>query len=129
VVDDDQFVRKMLARTLESAGFHVLTATDGQAALHLLRSTQESVDLVVSDVEMPVMGGRAMAAEMASAYPEVPILFISGSLSSWPVSNGEPYAFLAKPFTHAALLSAVQRMLGGRSADSPTNKSRASSAR
>ena len=128
VVDDDPFVLKMLERTLESAGFHVLTAAHGQAALQVLRSGQAPIDLLISDINMPTMDGHALAKEIASSYPEIPILFISGNYSSCPLRRGEPYSFLGKPFTHGALLGAVQCLLTQDSPESSGKRSRTDSA-
>ena len=127
VVDDDPFVLRMLERVLENSGFQVLTAGHGLAALEVLRSGQ-ALDLVVSDIEMPVMDGNTFAKEMASEYPEVPILFISGTQGSCPLCKGDRRSYLAKPFTHAALLEAVQRLLWRSRSNSTRQKSQANAA-
>jgi CheY-like chemotaxis protein len=111
IVDDDPSVLNIVALILENAGYNLLTAANGQAALHVLRKSQVPVDLVVSDIDMPIMNGYVFAKEMTFAYPDIPILFMSGSHSSWPPDRGEPYSFLAKPFSPAALLGVVQGLL------------------
>lgn len=113
VVDDDPLVLKMLERILVNAGFQVLTAKNGLAAIRIVQSVQGDIDLLVSDVEMPEMGGTALAAAMRVSYPEVPILFISGNNHVLALPGQEPYLFLLKPFTHGALLRAIYRLLDG----------------
>ena len=108
VVEDEESVRHLTARILEDAGFHAWEANSAESALELLASHPDAVQLVVSDVTMPGLGGLGLAKMMAEAWPSTPILLISG--------RGQPGAeyrgpFLAKPFTVEALLDALAAII------------------
>jgi DNA-binding response OmpR family regulator len=104
VVDDEPVVCLMMARILAEAGFHVLEAHGGEAAMALLSTLSDAVQLVVSDITMPGLTGMELARRMAVEWPAVPILLISGRGGPEPGYSG-PY--LPKPFTADALLNAV----------------------
>ena len=114
VAEDDPQVRRLVVRVLVKAGFDVDAVEDGQAALERLRDGLQ-VDLVVSDVVMPKMGGLDLASALRRARIEVPILFMSG----YPAHPGQASApfppelpILRKPFTAQELRRTVRRMLG-----------------
>ncbi|MFO0581590.1 MAG: ATP-binding protein [Anaeromyxobacter sp.] len=109
LVEDDPNVRALAARALERRGYAVLTAADGEGALHLAASGLERVDLLVTDVAMPGMDGRALARKLRQLRPELPVLFISGYLASGPDSLEGP--FLPKPFTPDALALRVRQTI------------------
>ena len=108
VVDDEESLRRVVARALTGVGFGVLEADNGASALGLLASGNASVHLVISDIHMPVMDGLTFARELRMRLPSLPILFITGRES--PELVGE---VLRKPFMPDDLLLAVARMLGG----------------
>ena len=119
VVEDEDLVRELLSRTLRSHGYRVLGAPDGRAALHLIGDPGTPVDLVVTDVVMPIMGGQELRDSLSVARPEVPVLFISGFTGADVVRRGllRPGApLLEKPFTPEALVQRVREMLDGRAA-------------
>jgi two-component system chemotaxis response regulator CheY len=107
VVDDEESLRRVVARALTGVGFGVLEADNGASALRLLAGAGAGVRLVISDINMPVMDGLAFARELHLRLPAVPILFITGRES--PDLVGE---VLRKPFGPEALLMTVARMLG-----------------
>ena len=114
VAEDDPQVRRLVVRVLSRAGFDVEAVEDGQAALERLKEGP-AVDLVVSDVIMPKMGGLALADALQELENDVKILFISG----YPAHPGQASApfppdlpILRKPFTAQALRRLVRRMLG-----------------
>ena len=107
VVDDEESLRRLVARALSGVGFGVLEAENGASALRLLAGTAGGVHLVISDIHMPVMDGLAFAQELRLRLPDVPLLFITGRES--PDLVGE---VLRKPFGQEALLMAVTRLLG-----------------
>jgi CheY-like chemotaxis protein len=109
VVDDDPSVRKALIRTMRAEGFLVHSASDGLEALTLLAHVA-TVDVVVSDLRMPRMDGRTLAAELGLRYPHIPMLFISGFDPE--VGDGNlPGPVLPKPFRPDALLESVRGVL------------------
>ena len=113
VAEDDPQVRRLVVRVLVKAGFDVEAVDDGLAALERL-TDGPPVDLIVSDVVMPRMGGLDLAQALRGHDIEVPILFISG----YPGHPGHSVPFpaelpmLRKPFTAQALRRMVRRMLG-----------------
>jgi two-component system, cell cycle sensor histidine kinase and response regulator CckA len=122
LVDDEEIVRQIVARTLSEAGFEVIQARHGREALDQLARTQGNVDVVVSDMVMPVMGGRELAAQLASLYPQLPTVWISGypreSLAAGE-SAPDGSLFLQKPVAPELLLDSVRRVVA-RSRGSPT---------
>lgn len=77
VVEDQSGVRSMVRQSLERVGYCVLDATHGREALKLC-ATESGIDLVVTDMVMPEMGGRELAEEIRANYPDIPILYMSG---------------------------------------------------
>ena len=114
VVDDDAGLLRLTARILAKAGFSVLTAADGLAALAALAAHPGPVALVVTDVIMPVMGGHELARRVPETRPETRILLMSGYpgdvvLPDGMLLSGAP--FLAKPFTAAEVTAKVREVL------------------
>ena len=79
LVDDEDVIRSLVARTLEEAGYRVLQASHGGAAIGVLEQDAAAVDLVICDLVMPVLGGKEVAEWLRDHSPAVPLLFISGS--------------------------------------------------
>jgi len=114
VVDDEEGIRTLVRKVLERSGFQVIEADSGEAALALLGTNPTPIDLLVSDMMMPGMGGRALATQVIQNRPGTRILFISGYTEDAEVQSGHlapGTAFLAKPFQHSALVDAVNRLL------------------
>jgi two-component system cell cycle sensor histidine kinase/response regulator CckA len=114
VVEDDEIVRELIARMLAEYGYQVLQAPEGHAALELVRSSVGVVDLVVSDVVMPRMGGQELGDALSAFDPDVPVLFISGFTGEDVARRGllRPGAPLQeKPFTPETLVARVREML------------------
>ena len=113
VVDDEDLVREVAARSLEQAGFRVQRARHGREALQIVE-TAPRFDLVVSDVVMPVMGGRELGQRLASIDPELPIIWMSGhprEALSDIVGTAEDGRYLQKPVAPDYLVHAVRRVL------------------
>lgn len=116
VVEDEDLLRAGIRRLLQNEGYNVLEAPDGATALQLLdRTAPDQVALVLTDLRMPVMDGRQLAAALARRRPSLPIVFMSGFTAQLMdlrlVSPG--LAFLAKPFRNEDLLAAVKKQLHG----------------
>lgn len=117
LVDDEPELRRVLRRALERAGHEVSEAADGEAALHLIRRME--FDTVISDVCMPLMTGLQLLERLAFEAPELPVLFVSGSIDVLDVERARgcgAFDFLQKPVDLAQLrartLAAVEE--GGR---------------
>ena len=107
VVDDEAVARRFLKRALKLAGYEVILADDGEQALAVLRSSGLQVDLVVTDLVMPGMGGHAFALEVATLPLPPPVLYIS----AYEKPQGEmAKRFLQKPFSSDTLVQAVRAL-------------------
>jgi PAS domain S-box-containing protein len=109
LVEDAPSVRTVTRAILEEAGYGVLEAADGAAALDLVGKTAGRIDLVLSDVVMPGLSGRELADRLADARPDTRVVLMSGYTE--PAGTGEP-SLLLKPFTTEALLSRLDEELG-----------------
>jgi two-component system cell cycle sensor histidine kinase/response regulator CckA len=127
VVEDDPSLRHLARGVLEAQGYQVLSASNGQDALHVTRDHKGApIRLVVSDVIMPLMGGKVMAEWLKTTYPDLKILFTSGYTDDAMTHHGvlvNGVEFLAKPYTPATLGRKVREML-----DSPGLSKTATSA-
>ncbi|MFL5404169.1 MAG: response regulator [Gemmatimonadales bacterium] len=118
VVEDEDGLRQAIRRILQDQGYRVLDAPHGAAALALVNGAEAGrIDLVLTDLRMPVMDGRALAAALARTHPELPIVFMSGFTAQlMDLRMVSPHlAFLAKPFGNDELLATVRGRLGDRS--------------
>jgi two-component system, cell cycle sensor histidine kinase and response regulator CckA len=115
VVEDEPSVRHLACGVLKAQGYEVLSASNGQDALHVARAhTGATIRLVVTDVIMPLMGGKVMGEWLRTADPGLKILFTSGYMDEAIAQHGvlEPgVAFLAKPYSPATLVYIVRAML------------------
>ena len=115
VVEDEPSVRHLAHDVLEAQGYEVLRASNGQHALAVAREHQGApIRLVITDVVMPVMGGKAMAEWLRTTYPDLKILFTSGYTDDAITRHGviEPgVELLPKPYTPATLVRKVRKML------------------
>jgi two-component system, cell cycle sensor histidine kinase and response regulator CckA len=114
VVDDEDIVRALVARTLRDAGYRVLEASHGGAAIGLLEHDPNAVDLVICDLVMPVLGGKEVAQWLREHRRAVPLLFISGYPRSYLEAHhlfDPDVAMLRKPFLPSRLLEAVEEQV------------------
>jgi DNA-binding NtrC family response regulator len=113
VVDDDVGVRRFIVRSLKDNGFRVIEAAEAAEGLEILRTEAGAIDLVITDVVMPRMGGLDLAAELDRCYPDLKILYISGytdSIAIAGIAQRAPHLVLLKPFTKEMLLDSVRRL-------------------
>ena len=115
MVEDDDAIRTLICEVLEKLGYAVHKAGSGAEALQLCEQYPGRIDLVISDVVMPSMGGRELAALLASSRPEIKILFMSGYTDNAILHHGvlaPRTAFLEKPFMTQTLARKVREVLG-----------------
>jgi CheY-like chemotaxis protein len=115
VVEDDEIIRTLVARTLRGQGYEVLEARHGSEALELWEAHRDEIGLLVSDIVMPGMSGVELAHRIAEERPELRILLMSGFAE--PGAGAQATApsgagFLEKPFTPSELLRYVREILG-----------------
>jgi two-component system cell cycle sensor histidine kinase/response regulator CckA len=112
LVEDEESVRALVRKTLEARGYHVLEAADGGEAVEIARS--QSVDLLLTDMVLPGMGGSEVAARIHDLHPQAKILYTSGYTDDVIVRRGlmeRGAAFLEKPFTPTVLARKVREVL------------------
>ena len=123
VVEDEPSVRHLAHGVLEAQGYEVLSAANGQDALHVAHQHKGSpIRLVITDVIMPLMGGKAMAEWLKTTYPDLKILFTSGYTDDTITYGGvleTGIEFLGKPYTPATLVHKVREMLDHKADHSP----------
>jgi CheY-like chemotaxis protein len=115
LVEDDKLVRKASLSTMKSIGLDVLSACDGIEALDVLERESARIDLVVTDVVMPRMGGAELYGEMQKRWPEIEVLFVSGnteeSIDRGGLLSGK-MNFLQKPYSFDQLAKKISGLLG-----------------
>jgi PAS domain S-box-containing protein len=119
VCDDDDHVRRLLVELLELRAYRVLQARNGRDALELAGRHRGSIDLLVTDVVMPKLGGVALANELRKRHPCLRVLYVSGYAEDDALAHeslGRDTQFLAKPFSPGDFTRAVFAMLERQSA-------------
>jgi nitrogen-specific signal transduction histidine kinase/CheY-like chemotaxis protein len=113
LVEDEDAVRKLARLILEAIGYVVYEARDGRAGLALCQAHQGPIDLLVSDVVMPELGGRELAEAALELRPGLKVLFMSGHTQDIVLKEGvqKGIPFLQKPFTGAELARKVREAL------------------
>jgi PAS domain S-box-containing protein len=114
LAEDEEAVRNFTRRVLAAHGYTVLTAADGQEALHVAEQHAGPIHLLLTDVVMPNMGGRELAERLVAARHEMKVLYLSGYTDDAIVHHGvlEPgIAFLQKPFTLQGLARKLRDVL------------------
>jgi DNA-binding NtrC family response regulator len=107
IADDEAIIRNTLRLALESGGFFVLTASDGEEALRISRKFVGTIDILVSDMVMPKLDGVALYEQVLRERPTMKVLLISAYVNA-PL-NGVP--FLRKPFHLNAFKQCVSEIL------------------
>jgi CheY-like chemotaxis protein len=113
LVEDEDMVRTLARTILVTSGYVVLEAHDGGEALAMSESHEGVIDLLLSDVMMPVLGGRELAERTAIGRPGMKVLFMSGHTPDAILREGigKGIAFLPKPFRPADLVYKVREVL------------------
>ncbi|HEX3775838.1 MAG TPA: ATP-binding protein [Polyangiaceae bacterium] len=124
VAEDDPSVRMLVKNVLERNGYRVLVAENGLEALALARAEPGPIDLLLSDVIMPGMNGRALRDAIRATFPNLRVLFMSGYTGDVLSDLGEldpTVSLVSKPFTPDILLESVRRALGRDAARGASN--------
>ena len=113
LVEDEAAVRTLAKKILSQKGYRVLEASDGAIALRLAAAHIGEIDLVLTDVAMPNLGGRGMVEELRELSPGIHVLFMSGYPKEevFPDKGSANHPYLQKPFTGETLFSEVRSAL------------------
>jgi CheY-like chemotaxis protein len=112
-VEDEPLVRMLVVETLGDAGYTVLEAPDGEAALSIVRETPD-LDLIVTDVRMPKLDGFGLAIATQALRPELGVLFMTGYMGTVVPAQLTAAKIMQKPFDPDALIATVGAMLESR---------------
>ena len=114
VVEDDEMVRGITVRALRALGYRILLAEDGEDAMRTVAGHSGRIDLLLTDVAMPRMGGIELAQRLIAENPELKVLFVSGYAEDelpGKVVLARNHAFLDKPFTASTLARKLREMI------------------
>ncbi len=118
VADDEDSMRALVARAIAMDGHDITTAADGAEALELLGSAQTAFDLLLTDIQMPVMDGIALALTAARDFPDLTILLMTGFADQRERASGLnaiAHDVISKPFSVTDIRAAVADALASRS--------------
>jgi len=118
VVDDEPVVLNLTKLILETAGYPVLAANNGQQALAFFENGNHSIDLLLTDINMPAISGLELACRVSEIEPRLPVVFMTGRRTNGPgvellVDEG-PFSHckvIRKPFTSNELLAEINGIL------------------
>jgi two-component system cell cycle sensor histidine kinase/response regulator CckA len=116
LVEDEDPVRIFSARALRNKGYTVLEARSGEAALELMGSTADKIDLLITDVVMPKMDGPGLVREVRETHPDMKVIFISGYTEDsfrQRLDSDSNIHFLPKPFSLKQLATKVKEVIDG----------------
>lgn len=114
LVEDDTAVQGIVEQTLTNYGYNVLTANNGEEGLFLYSRKKDVIDLILTDVIMPFMGGKELSEKLLEKTPELKIIFFSGYTDNSIINHGilhDKIEFLQKPFSSADLVNKVRMVL------------------
>ena len=116
LVEDEADIRDFVGEVLQGRGYTVLEAQDGEDALRVVEQHREPLDLVLTDVVMPKLGGRDLVTRLTARHPRLSVLYMSGYTDDTLGERGvleRGASLLHKPFTSEQLVSKVRRVLDG----------------
>ena len=123
LVDDEPTVRQLAQRSLEQVGYRVLSVCNGAEAIERIESHQGPIDILVTDLVMPVMGGRELVEQLTARGRSLRVLFVSGYTDDEVMRRGllEPgCAFLQKPFELDTFIAKVREVIDAPRQNTPT---------
>jgi len=114
IVEDDENIRSFISTALESLGYQVITAINGHDALDKLDQAEQKIDLAITDVIMPAMGGKELADQLNIVAPDLKLLFTSGYTGNHIVHSGvleEGVNFIQKPYSIKDFAKKIRQIL------------------
>jgi signal transduction histidine kinase len=114
IVEDEDTLRSAVAEALSALGYTVLTATNGREAVDVITSSADAIDLVVSDIVMPEVGGMQLHAMLTTLFPELPVILTTGyplDAADQEYLRNEPTTWLYKPYSVKSLVRQIRTQL------------------
>jgi two-component system cell cycle sensor histidine kinase/response regulator CckA len=111
VVDDNEAICKVVVALLEHARFHVLSANNGANAIALANRTAGRIDLLLSDVDMPLMSGPDLGQRLKKTRPDIHVMLMSGGVDGNLLVLNYGWAFIEKPFVAEKLVRMINDVL------------------
>ena len=114
VVDDEPHIRSLVKSALERQGYRVLAAQDGQEALGICERLGSTIDLLLTDIVMPVMDGIQLSERVSSILPNLRVLYMSGQCEIDVVQHHiqeKGFGFVRKPFALDVLAQRVRKLI------------------
>jgi DNA-binding NtrC family response regulator len=111
VVDDSEAVCEVVVALLEQAHFHVLSASNGANAIELANRTVGRIDLLLSDVDMPLMSGPDLGQMLKKTRPDIHVMLMSGGVDGNLLVLNYGWAFIEKPFVAQKLVKMINDVL------------------
>ena len=114
LAEDNKQIREIASRQLRKAGYTVIDAADGREALEKAAEYQGAIDLLFTDVVMPVMGGKELSEKIKELYPDIPILYASGYTDSdihQDILTLNKDCFINKPYNKQDIMIRIRQLL------------------
>ncbi len=111
VVDDNDVLLNVVVQLLERANFQVLSADNGANAIELANETKERIDLLLSDVDMPLMSGPDLGLALKKTRPDLRVMLMSGGENGNLLVLNYGWAFIQKPFVATRLVQMIVEVL------------------
>ena len=116
VVEDEPALASIFQRALEQRGYRVICASDGRAALRVVEEQEGRIDLLLSDIVMPGMGGRELVWRLRESHPGIKVILASGYTDAGGalqmMEEDEDMLFVSKPVDLRVLLDLVEETIG-----------------
>ena len=119
VVDDNEEVLEFVVAILKRAAFQVLSAHDGAGAIEVAKQTEGRIDLLLSDVDMPLMSGPDLGEKLKRARPDLHVMLMSGGANGNLLVLNYGWAFIQKPFVPTKLIQMLTDVLSSPSRSQP----------
>lgn len=119
VVDDNPMVLDIVVKILKRAGFKTLSAIDGPAAIKLAGETDQAIDLLLSDVDMPLMSGPDLGELLKKRRPAIHVMLMSGGQQGNLLVLNYGWAYIQKPLVPAKLVQMIREVLHSQNRSQP----------
>jgi two-component system cell cycle sensor histidine kinase/response regulator CckA len=111
VVDDNEMILRVVGSILQHANFHVLSAPGGAEAIEIAGGTEGKIDLLLSDIDMPLISGPDLGVTLKKLRPDLHVMLMSGGIDGNLLVLNYGWAFIQKPFVAERLVQMIVEVL------------------